>query len=282
MNLAVALFKTSIGRKIVMAVTGLALVGFVTAHLIGNLHVFGPPDEINGYSHFLQSLGPVLWIFRAVVLACAVLHVWAAVVLTLENYRARPDEYAFKRTIQATLASRTMRMTGLIVLFFILYHLAHFTVGLDGGFFQGQNFKSRIPEYEMQHDFHFVGLLLVRAGTVVHDVHTMMIRGFQSPIVSAFYVIAVGLLTLHLWHGIESMFQTLGLRTGRWARALQAVSRLYCVAYLAGNLIIVGAIYRGMLRPHTSPPAPAHAHAHAHAAATATALPAADAPPSQP
>lgn len=254
MNLAFALFKTSIGRKILMAVTGLILVGFITAHLIGNLHIFGPPDEINGYSHFLQSLGPVLWIFRGVVLAAAALHIWAGVVLTLENKQARPSEYGFKHTIQATLASRTMRITGLVVLFFILYHLAHFTVGVDGAFFQGQNFKSRIAEVTLEHDFHFVGLLLVRSGTVVHDVHTMMVRGFQSPIVSAFYLIAVALLTMHLWHGIESMFQTLGLRTGRWGSALRVLARTYCVLYLVGNFLVVGAIFFGVVQ---SPPPPA-------------------------
>jgi succinate dehydrogenase / fumarate reductase cytochrome b subunit len=251
MNLAVALFRTSIGRKIIMAVTGLVLVGFITAHLIGNLHVFGPADEMNGYSHFLQSLGPALWIFRAVVLATAVLHVWAAIVLTLENARARgPENYGFKHTIQATLASRTMRVTGLIVLFFIIYHIAHFTIGVNGEFFQGQNFKGRIAEVTLEHDFHLLGLLLVKAGTVVHDVHTMVILGFQSPIVSAFYIISVALLTVHLWHGIESMFQTLVLRTERWGRGLRMIARAYCVLYLAGNVLIVGAILGGFVQPH--------------------------------
>ncbi len=272
MNLATALFKSSIGRKIIMAVTGLVLVGFVTGHLVGNLHVFGPPDEINGYAHFLQGLGPLLWLVRGFLLLCAVLHVWAAVSLTIENRRARPEEYGFRHTIQATLASRTMRLTGFVVLAFIAYHLAHFTVGVEGGLFQGETFKSRIPEVTLKEDFHLAGVLLAREGTLVHDVHTMVVRGFQSPIVSGFYILAVGLLAFHLWHGIESMFQTLGLKTSTWGNALRVLSRAFCVLYFLGNLAIVGGVLGGFVQvagaetasaccaPATTASAPTPAH----------------------
>lgn len=253
MNLAVALFRSSIGRKILMAATGVVLVGFVTGHMVGNLHVFGSPDELNGYAHFLQGLGPALWAVRLFLLAAVAIHIWAGVVLTLENYRARGGEYDFKHTIQASLASRTMRITGLIVLFFLLYHLAHFSAGVGGDFTQGATFKSRLPEYVMQHDFHLLGVLLVTAGTPVDDVYSMVVRGFQSPIVSTFYIIAVGLLTVHLWHGIESMFQTLGLRTGRWSAALRGLTRAFCILYFAGNLAIPGAILLGAVQPRNPP-----------------------------
>lgn len=252
MNLATALFSSSIGRKLLMAITGLVLIGFVTGHLIGNLHIFGPPDEINGYAHFLQGLGPVLWIFRITLLAMVVLHIWAAVVLTLENRKARPSKYDFKNTIRATLASRAMRVTGVVVFAFIVYHLAHFTIGVGGSFTQGGNFKSALPHYVMQHDFHLVGLLLVKGGTEVHDVYSMVVQGFQSPIVSGFYIIAVGLLAFHLWHGIESMFQTLGLKTGRWSQCLRFLVRAYCILYFLGNLTIPGAILLGIVEPHAS------------------------------
>lgn len=249
MNLA-ALFTSSIGRKILMAVTGLVLVGFVTGHMIGNLHVFGRPDELNGYAAFLQGLGPVLWLVRGFLLLCAALHVWAGVVLTLENRQARPDDYTFKHTIQATLASRTMRVTGVTVFFFILYHLAHFSVGVKGGFFQGDSFKSNLGyEYVMQHDFHFVGLLLAKTGDHVHDVYSMVVRGFQNPLVSGFYLVAVGFLAFHLWHGVESMFQTLGLKTSRWGRALRVLSRAYCIVYFVGSAIVPAAILAGCLHP---------------------------------
>ena len=106
------LFCSSIGRKILMAVTGVVLIGFAAGHLVGNLQVFAHPDRINGYAHFLQSLGPVLWLVRLVLLACVVIHIWAATVLSMENTTARGAPYGVKHTIQATLASRLMRWTG--------------------------------------------------------------------------------------------------------------------------------------------------------------------------
>lgn len=249
MNLAAALFKSSIGRKIVMAVTGLVLLGFVTGHLIGNLHVFGAPEEINGYAHFLQGLGPLLWGVRLFLLLCLALHFWAAVVLTLENRRARPEEYECKRWIQASLASQWMRSTGVLVFAFLVYHLLQFTIGVNNPAFVGEHFKSQ-HAYVMQHDFHLFGFEMVTKDTVVHDVYDMMIFGFQNPIISAAYVIAIGLLAFHLWHGIESMFQTLGLKTNRWAAALRFLTRAYCVLYFVGNLAIPGAILLGVLKPH--------------------------------
>lgn len=262
MNLAAALFKSSIGRKIVMAVTGLVLLGFVTGHLIGNFHVFGAPEEINGYAHFLQGLGPVLWLVRLFLLACVGLHIWAAVVLSLENWKARPEEYNHKKWLQASLASRWMKWSGLMVLAFLIYHLLHFTIGVNSGAFIGDAFKAN-HEYVMQHDFHLLGFLLVTKGTVVHDVHHMMVQGFLNPLVSAAYVIAIGLLAFHLWHGIESMFQTLGLKTNRWSAALKFLARAYCLAYFAGNAFIVGAILSGTVKPHP-PQTPAEITAAAH------------------
>jgi succinate dehydrogenase / fumarate reductase, cytochrome b subunit len=263
MHLAAALFKSSIGRKILMAVTGLILLGFVTGHLIGNLHIFGAPEEINGYAHFLQGLGPLLWIVRLFLLACVGLHIWAAVVLTLENKRARPQEYERKKWIQASVASRWMAVSGMMVLAFIIYHLLHFTIGVNNDAFVGDAFKNR-HEYVMQEDFHLFGFLMVAKDTVVHDVHHMMVQGFLHPVVSGAYIVATLLLTIHLWHGIESMFQTLGLRTSRWSAALRGLARAYCVLYFVGNAVIVGAVLAGSVKPHaqqtaqlTSPPAAA-------------------------
>ena len=122
MNFVGSLFRSSIGRKILMAVTGLILIGFVIGHLVGNLQVFQAPDHINGYGQFLHSLGPLLWVARIVLLVSVVIHIWAATVLTLENKRARGAEpYGVNYTIRATLASRTMRLTGYVVLAFVIY-----------------------------------------------------------------------------------------------------------------------------------------------------------------
>jgi succinate dehydrogenase / fumarate reductase cytochrome b subunit len=182
MNFVGVFFRSSIGRKIIMAVTGLILVGFVIGHLVGNLQIFQEPDHINGYGQFLHSLGPLLWIARLAIIASVVLHLWAATVLTLENSRARGAEpYGFKHTIQATLASRAMRATGYIVLAFLLYHLAHFTWGLA----QTGTYKENLPHYTMIGDYRVAGFVVVKAGTTeVLDVYNMVILGFQNPLVS--------------------------------------------------------------------------------------------------
>jgi succinate dehydrogenase / fumarate reductase cytochrome b subunit len=246
MNLVGYFFGSSIGRKILMAVTGAILIGFVVGHLVGNLQVFGAPDKLNGYAHFLQSLGPLLWVARIGLLVAVVIHIWAATVLTLENKAARgPEAYAFKHTIRATLASRTMRLTGYVVLAFIIYHLAHFTIGAA----QSGTYKTALPLHTMQQTYSVAGFPVVEAGAKVHDVHSMVVLGFQNPLVSLFYIVAVGLLSFHLLHGFDSLFQTLGLRSARWSGALRKVSLVFCLAYFAGNLAIPGAVLAGQLQP---------------------------------
>ena len=245
MNLLRPLFTSTIGRKFLMAVTGVVLIGFVVVHLAGNLQIFEHPDKINGYSHFLQSLGPALWIARIVLLVCVVVHVWAATVLTLESRRARGSEpYATKTWLQATLASRYMRWTGYVVLAFIFYHLAHFTLGAA----QTATFKENLTHYKMTDDYRVLGFTVVSKGAEVLDVHSMVVLGFKPPLVAAFYILAVGLLSLHLLHGAESLFQTFGWRNARWARPLRAVVTLACALYFLGNLAIPAAVLAGLLK----------------------------------
>jgi succinate dehydrogenase / fumarate reductase, cytochrome b subunit len=242
------LFTSSIGRKFLMAVTGLVLVGFVTGHLIGNLQVFSAPDKLNGYAHFLQSLGPTLWVLRLFLLACVAIHLWTGIALALENRKARGAQaYGAKRYLRASLSSRTMHLTGLVVLAFLVYHLAHFTIGLAGA----DSFKSALPDYTMAGEYHLMGLPVVAAGLAVPDVYSMVFIGFANPLVSAFYIVAIGLLTYHLWHGADSMFQSLGLRNGQWATGLRRLVAIYCIAYFLGNLAIPGAILSGVLQPAT-------------------------------
>lgn len=257
MNFVGFLFGSSIGRKIIMAVTGLVLIGFVIGHLVGNLQIFQHPDHINGYAAFLRSLGPTLWIARIVIIVSVVLHVWAGVALSLENRTARgPEAYAVKHTIRATLASRTMKWTGLVVLAFLLYHLAHFT----WGFAQRDTFKAQLPEYVMQDDYRVLGFVSVQKGATVEDVHSMVIRGFQNTTVSLFYIVAVGLLSFHLLHGFDSLFQTLGLRSSRWAGGLRAVTIAFCALYFFFNLTIPATVLAGRLQPQTAKVAAAPAN----------------------
>ena len=246
MNLVGNLFGSSIGHKILMAVTGLVLIGFVAGHLVGNLQIFSHPDKINGYAHFLHTLGPALWFARIGLLVAVAIHIWAATVLTLESRRARGGEpYGVKTWIQATLASRYMRWTGVVVLAFILYHLAHFTLGAA----QADTFKTALPAYRLTADYHVLGFTVVPAGTEVADVRAMVVRGFQPPLVALFYVIAVGLLSLHLAHGIDSLFQTLGWRNARWARALRGFALVACTVYFVLSAAIPGAVLAGALTP---------------------------------
>ena len=246
MSLIGNLFKSSIGRKFLMAVSGLILVGFVTGHLVGNLQIFGSPDKINGYAHFLQSLGPALWLVRLVLLAAVAVHIWAAVVLTLENRKANGSTgYGVNKVIQATLASRTMRWTGFVVFAFIVYHIAQFTLGVASH----DTFKGSLPGWTMLEDAREFGVPLAAKGTEVHDVYSMVFLGFANPVVSIFYIIATTLLAFHMLHGVDSLFQTIGWRNHSWSCGLRKVAALFCLLYALGNLAIPGAILTGVLKP---------------------------------
>jgi len=222
------LFRSSLGKKYVMAVSGVILLLFVIGHLIGNLQIFAHPDLINSYAHFLQNMGPGLWAVRLILLTAVVAHIWAAVELTLENRRARPEDYREKDTIQASYASRTMRISGFIVLAFILFHLAHFTLQVVN------------PQYQELYT-------QLEDGTVVHDVHSMMVSGFQNIWISGFYLIAIGLLSVHLRHGFASMFQSIGLRNRKIAGPLEKTSLGLSILYFAGNAAIPVAILAGFV-----------------------------------
>lgn len=246
MNSIVNLFRSSIGRKFLMAITGLILVGFAFGHLVGNLQIFGHPDHINGYAHFLQGLGPALWLVRLVLLACTAIHIWAAVTLTVESKIARgPEQYGVKKWLSATVASRYMRMTGVVVAAFIVYHILHFTVGAV----QKETFKSHLTEWTLTENVRELGIPLAEKGESVHDVYSMVFLGFSNPWVSAFYILAVGLLTVHILHGAESMFQTFGLRNHKWGCCLRRIVTLLSLAYFLGNLAIPGAILAGLNKP---------------------------------
>lgn len=261
MSLLANLFRSSIGRKFLMAITGLILTGFAFGHLLGNLQIFGHPDQINGYAHFLQGLGPALWLVRLVLLAAVVVHVWAAIALTLESKSARgPEKYGVHKWLTATLASRTMRITGLVVLAFVVYHILHFTVGLAGTDY----FKGNIPHVTLSQDVREFGFPLASKGAEVHDVYSMIFIGFASPVVSLFYILATALLAIHLWHGADSMFQTIGLRSNKWSCCLRKIVGLLALAYFLGNLAIPGAILAGVAKPASG------TYAAQHLAATAS------------
>lgn len=244
--------RSNIGLKFLTAISGAVMIAFVTGHLVGNLQIFSAPEKINGYAYFLQSLGPALWTARIVLLLSVLTHIWATTVLTLRNQAARGAAPRLLRTIQATLASRLMRWTGVVVLAFLLFHLAQFSLGAV----QADTYKDKFP-YVMRTEFHLLGFPVVPAGATVPDVHTMVITAFQNGWVSLFYIVAIGLLSYHLWHGGESLFQTLGWRTQKWAGGLRRVVQVFCIVYFLGNLAMPAAVLSGQLQPHPAAVAPA-------------------------
>lgn len=222
---------SSLGKKYLMALSGLVLVGFAVGHMIGNLQMFLDPKYINLYAHKLQSLGPALWLIRGFLLVCVVTHIVTAVQLVLENKKARPAGYDVKSKLQASFASRTMKYSGVILLAFIVYHLLHFTV------------KSTDPR------FHELTPFVLADGTAVHDVYSMVALGFQCPLISGFYILSVGLLCLHLAHGISSMFQSLGIRNALWRGRLDKVALAVGVLLFAGFAAIPAAVLLGKIQP---------------------------------
>jgi len=230
MNLLGSIFHSSIGRKFLMASTGLVLFGFVAGHLLGNLQIFLPPEKINAYGHMLESLGAGLWLIRGFLLLCLVIHVWLAIQLTLENRAARPQAYGADHVNRATLASRVMARTGFVVLAFIVFHLAHYTV------------RAGHPEWS-EHTY-----TLADGITKVRDIHTMMIQGFSNTLVSVFYVVAVGILSYHLSHGIVSMFQSFGLKNEKWTAGLERCAVIFCWAYFLLNASIPLAVLGGFVK----------------------------------
>jgi succinate dehydrogenase / fumarate reductase cytochrome b subunit len=215
MQTVATFWGSTIGKKVVMAATGVVLVGFVFAHMIGNLQLYLGPETMNAYGKLLHELGHggALWVARGVLLACVGLHVWAAASLTLQSRAARPVGYRRESWTESTYASRTMRWSGPILLLFILYHLAHFTTG------------QAHPQF------------------VAGEVYGNVMVGFRSLPVVVFYVAAMLALGLHLYHGVWSMLQTLGLSHPRYNPWRHALASLVTLAVVGANLTFPLAVY---------------------------------------
>src|ERR1700677_3351208 len=221
-NPAVALWGTMVGKKVVMAVTGVVLVGFVIAHMVGNLKIFLGKEAIDSYASFLRTMGEplvpyetLLWTARSILLVSVVLHIVAAVQLTLMNWSARPRAYQTKRSIATSYAALTMRWSGVILAVFVVYHLLHLTVGAVG--FQPDGFRHL-------------------------QVYENVVAAFSVWYVSLFYIVAMAALCLHLDHGAWSMFQTLGLNNGGMSPALRVLSRVVAIVVFAGFISVPVAV----------------------------------------
>lgn len=224
MAAAVTIYRSTIGKKVIMALTGFILVGFVVIHMVGNLKAFTGAEHLNEYGRFLRTVGaPVLpnetllWVARIVLLGSVVAHIWAATQLTLLDRASRPQRYAFHKKQQATYASLTMRWGGVIVLLFIIYHILHFTTGT------------------------------VHPNYVPGDVYHNLVSGFQVWYVSLFYILAMIALGFHLYHGVWSMFQTMGWNSRTWNGALRGLAIAIALVVALGNISLPIAVLTGIL-----------------------------------
>jgi succinate dehydrogenase / fumarate reductase cytochrome b subunit len=224
MNWLERTLNSTIGMKWTMSLTGIALFVFVLAHMLGNLQVYAGPERLNAYSAALQGMGPLLWLMRLGLLAVFAIHVASALRLTQLNRASRPTPNVVVTPQVSSYASRTMMMGGLILLGFILYHLAHFTLGLTH------------PEQFALHDD------LGR-----HDVYAMVVLGFRQPLISLLYILAMIPLALHLSHGVSSVFQTLGINSPAYNRAIGAAGPVFAAIIFIGNVSIPLAVLAGVV-----------------------------------
>lgn len=206
-------WQSSIGKKLVVAITGAFIVLFLAGHLVGNLLIFQSSEDFNEYAEFLHSMahGWGIWVARIAMLGALVLHVVATIQLTIANKAARPSRYQKEATVVASNSSRMMIWSGLTVLAFIIFHILHYTVRVD------VDLKT-LADYKQN--------------------WAMAISGFQSIPVSLFYILSMFLLCSHLSHGVASIFQTLGLRTRKTAKAINIFAKVYSVIILLGFISI--------------------------------------------
>jgi succinate dehydrogenase / fumarate reductase, cytochrome b subunit len=215
---------SSVFKKVVMALSGIILVLYLIAHMIGNLKVFAGRESFNGYSEWIRTIGEpavpaqtTLTIIRIILLVAVIAHFWAAIALWRQAKRARPRGYVSKKPVAQSYASRTMRWGGVIVLLFVVYHILDLTVGAvnpDG------------------------------TGTTPYD---RLVAGFSNPFVTAFYVVALVLLGMHLRHGIWSATQTLGQSNKRRERTVNAFAIAFSTLLIAGFLLVPLSVLFGLV-----------------------------------
>ncbi len=214
-------WQTTVGKKAIMAVTGFMLFGFICGHLLGNLQIYLPPEHINHYATTLKSLPALLWGARITLLIAVGLHIWSSFQLWLLQRDARPISYVKKANLNSTYASRTMLWSGPIILAFLIFHLLHFTFGTvhPGGPFDE------------------------------HNVYNNVVTGFQVWPVSLFYIVAMIMLCYHLYHGLWSMFQSLGFSHPVYTPWLRGFAKVFAILIAAGNISIPVAVLAGFIKP---------------------------------
>lgn len=218
-------YRSAVGKKALMALTGVMLFGFVFAHMLGNLKMYFGPEHFNDYAHWLRTVGApavpdtvLLWIARVALLGAVILHIHAAWSVTMMSQAARPVGYRDREFAKATYAARTMRWGGVIVLLFVIYHLLHLTWGS------------------------------VHPSFVPGDPYHNVVAGFRVWWVSAFYIVANLALGLHLFHGVWSMFSSLGIANARFESWRRNFATAFAVIVTVGNVSFPIAVMLGIVR----------------------------------
>lgn len=210
-------WDSSIGKKALMALTGLILSAYVVAHLLGNMQIYMGADLIDAYAHFLHTNNGILWTARIVLLAAVLVHAVAGIQLSMRKSTARPVDYHTKANLQGSTASRTMLVSGVVILLFVVYHILHFTTGTVH------------PDYEHLKPFHNVT------------------SGFQHPLAAGLYIVAMVGVGFHLWHGLYSMFHSLGLSHPRYTPGVRRAAALVATIIALGNISVPVAVLTGLL-----------------------------------
>jgi succinate dehydrogenase / fumarate reductase cytochrome b subunit len=215
-----------VGRKIVMSMSGLAMIFYVILHLLGNTSLFSGQESINTYAKMLHSIGPFIWTVRLVMLLALVLHIFFGIQLTLENRAAKPQKYVTTRHLSATRAGKSMVWTGLTIALYLICHLLHFT------------FQSLYAEFSAGSNFDAAGR---------PDVFMMLVQNFRHGLIAAFYIFAMAAVGLHLSHGMQSMVQTLGLNNEKTLPVMMKIGTIAAAVLFLGYISIPVSIFTGLV-----------------------------------
>ena len=218
------LYEVYIGKKLVMVASGVVLVLYIFGHLAGNLQIYAGPERLNAYASFLHAHTNLLWVARTVMLAAVGLHVWSSFLLWLDKRRARPIGYVKKDDVPASYASRTMMWSGPIVGAFVVFHILHLTIGSAPGLPLREPVEGRYFAYQN------------------------VVGGFQHPVVALAYVVAIMLLTMHLYHGLWSMFQSVGISHPRYTPLLKRTAHAVSILVAAGYISIPVSVTLGLVK----------------------------------
>ncbi len=246
--------RTTVAMKVIVAITGAGLLAFVFMHMLGNLQIFLGAEKLNEYAHFLKSNPELLWPARIGLLVLFTLHVTLTIILKRRTPRARRVGYVHNQLLETTTAGRYMLLTGLVVLAFVLYHLAHFTLGMVHMTPPAQPVTLNVPSGEA---------VAIADGPVAepvltslhdgrdaqghHDVYGMVVGSFRNPVVSMLYIAAQLVLAIHLFHGATSLFQTLGLNQCSIQPLLNRFGLIVALIIALGNCSIPAAVLAGII-----------------------------------